>query len=46
MTLGGEYVRGDPSIWGDLKPVGDALEGKGKCDLIVATGVPEAEMAI
>lgn len=28
-TLGGEYVRGEPRCCGDLKPVGDAIDGKG-----------------
>ncbi len=32
MTAGGEYVRGDPSICGDLSPVGDAFPGNGITD--------------
>lgn len=28
-ALGGVYVRGEPRNWGDLIPVGEALDGKG-----------------
>ncbi len=28
-ALGGEYVLGEPRNWGDLSPVGEALDGKG-----------------